>query len=186
MTEISSARILIVATDGFEESELMDPRATLTDRGATITLASIDAKPIQGEKGGERASTITPDMLIADAECGDYDAILLPGGVGNPDKLRMNDDAIALIRDFHTAGKPVAAICHAPWLLIEADLVDGVKVTGWPSVRTDLANAGGKVVDAEVVVDGNIITSRKPEDIPAFTSALIEMIEKAPAQSETV
>lgn len=176
---IDQSRILIIATDGFEQSELMDPRATLMDLGASVTLASIKTEPIRGEKHGEPGSTITPDITIADARAEDYDALLLPGGVGNPDKLRMEKKAVALIRVFDKAGKPIAAICHAPWLLIEAGLVDGRKVTSWPSVRTDLANAGGEVVDEEVVIDGNLITSRKPEDIPAFTDALINALESA-------
>ncbi|MFN3511155.1 MAG: DJ-1/PfpI family protein, partial [Tsuneonella troitsensis] len=110
---------------------------------------------------------------------GDYDALLLPGGQMNPDILRMNDTVIDLIEDFNDAGKPIAAICHAPWLLIEADIVDGRTVTAWPSVRTDLENAGGKVVDQEVAIDGNLITSRNPDDIPAFSKALIAMLQDA-------
>lgn len=174
---IDQSRILIIATDGFEQSELMDPRARLMDLGAEVVLASIKTEPIRGEKHGEPGSMITPDISIADARADDYDALLLPGGVGNPDKMRVEDKAIALIQAFDKAGKPIAAICHAAWLLIEAELVAGRKVTSWPSVRTDLVNAGGEVVDEEVVIDGNLITSRKPADIPAFTDALVNALE---------
>jgi protease I len=125
----------------------------------------------------EPGRTIKPDMLIKDATAADYDALLLPGGVGNPDKLRTHEDAIALIREFANTEKPVAAICHGPWLLIEADLLRGRQATSWPSIRTDLKNAGANVVDEEAVTDGNIITSRKPDDVPAFTQALIAAIE---------
>ena len=183
---IDQSRILIIATDGFEQSELMDPRATLMDLGATVSLASIKTEPIRGEKQGEPGSTITPDLTIADARADDYDALLLPGGVGNPDKMRMEEKAIALIRAFHKAGKPIAAICHAPWLLSEPVRVAGRTGTSWPSVRTDLANAGGEVVDEEVVIDGNLITSRKPADIPAFTDALVNALESLDASRKAV
>ena len=125
----------------------------------------------------EPGKTIKPDMLIKDATAADYDALLLPGGVGNPDQLRMHEDAIGLIREFANTEKPVAAICHGPWLLVEADLLRGKQATSWPSIRTDLKNAGANVVDEEAVTDGNIITSRKPDDVPAFTDALIAAIE---------
>ena len=125
----------------------------------------------------EPGKTIKPDLLIKDATAADYDALLLPGGVGNPDKLRMHEDAIALIREFANTEKPVAAICHGPWLLVEADLLRGKRATSWPSIRTDLSNAGANVVDEPAVTDGNIITSRKPDDVPAFTEALIQAIE---------
>ena len=123
-----------------------------------------------------RARAIAPDLPIADADGGDYDALLLPGGVGNPDRLRMDEEAVALVRAFAAAGKPVAAICHGPWLLVEADVVRGKTVTSWPSIRTDLKNAGGEVVDEAAVTDGNIITSRKPDDVPAFTEALAKAL----------
>ncbi len=176
MPDLSDKKVLILATDGFENSELFEPKKRLEDAGITVHLASLKTDPIQGESGGEKADTITPDMTAADADEEEYDALLLPGGVGNPDKLRMDDDAVALVQAFDDAGKPIAAICHAPWLLIEADLVDGRTMTSWPSVRTDLENAGADVVDREVVVDDNFITSRNPDDIPAFADALIEML----------
>jgi protease I len=125
----------------------------------------------------EPGKRIAPDLTIEDVDPGDYDALLLPGGVGNPDKLRMNERAVSLIRQFAEAGKPVAAICHGPWLLVEADVLRGRRATAWKSIRTDLRNAGAIVVDEEAVTDGNIVTSRKPDDVPAFTEALIEAIE---------
>jgi protease I len=179
MAAISSAKVLIVATDGFEESELFGPREILINQGADVKLASPSLKPIQATVHDDPGKTIRPDMLIEDANAGDFDALLLPGGVRNPDALRTNEAAITLIRAFAKAGKPVAAICHGPWLLVEAGLVDGRTVTSWPSIRTDLRNAGGNVVDQPVVVDGNIVTSRKPDDVQPFTEALVRLIETA-------
>jgi deglycase len=184
LPEISKARILIVASDGFEESELFGPLQILQGRGAVVELASPDMKPIQATVHDDPGKTIRPDLTIEQARAEDYDALILPGGVRNPDHLRMNKSAIALIRAFAGAGKPVAAICHGPWLLVEADLVRGKTATSWPSIRTDLKNAGATVVDEEAVTDGNIITSRKPDDVPAFTEALIRLVEKAQARSE--
>ena len=172
MADLDGKTVLIVATDRFEESELFGPREILMARGATVTLASLSMNAIMGTVHDEPGCKIAPDLLIGDAREGDYDALLLPGGVGNPDRLRMEPDAIALVRAFAAAGKPVAAICHGPWLLVEADVVRGKRVTSWPSIRTDLRNAGGDVVDEAAVTDGNIITSRKPDDVPAFTEAL--------------
>jgi protease I len=179
MANISGSNILIVATDGFEESELFGPRAILTESGAKVRLASPDLNPIQATVHDDPGKTIRPDMKITDARAEDFDALLLPGGVRNPDALRTDEAAISLIRDFANAGKPVAAICHGPWLLIEAGLVKGRTVTGWKSIRTDLANAGGKVVDRPVAVDGNVITSRMPDDVEAFTQALAGALQNA-------
>ena len=157
--------------------------AALLDAGAEVTLASLKTDPITGEKDGEKGKQITPDLTVDDVETDDYDALLLPGGVGNPDKLRMNERAVDIVGEFFDDEKPVAAICHAPWLLVEADVVDGKRVTSWPSVRTDLENAGADVVDEQVVVDGNLITSRKPDDIPAFSDALVKMLAEQPADA---
>ena len=179
MPKISDARVLIMATNRFEESELFGPREILLARGARVTLASPDGKEIMGTVHDEPGRRIAPDLTIAEARAGDYDALLLPGGISNPDQLRGNPEAIALIRAFAAAGKPVAAICHAPWLLVEADLLRGKRATGWPSIRTDLSNAGAEVVDEAAVTDGNIITSRNPGDVLAFTAALIAGIEAA-------
>ncbi len=178
MTAIGEARILIMATDGFEESELFGPREILIDRGAQVTLASPDSKPIQATVHDDPGKTIRPDLTISGVNADDYDALLLPGGVRNPDALRMNEDAIAIIRRFAAAGKPIAAICHGPWLLAEADIVRGVRLTSWPSIRTDLRNAGATVVDEAAVTSGNIVTSRNPDDVPEFTAALIGLIER--------
>ena len=177
MTAIADARILIIATNRFEESELFDPRETLLGKGATVTLASIDTDEIMGTVHDEPGRKITPDITLEQVKPDDYDALLIPGGVGNPDLLRTKPKAVEIVQAFDKAGKPVAAICHGPWMLVEADVVKGRTVTSWPSIRTDLKNAGGDVVDKEVAVDGHLITSRKPDDIPAFTKALIAAIE---------
>ena len=177
MPKIGEARILIMATNRFEESELFGPRDRLMERGADVKLASPNLEEIMATVHDEPGKRIRPDLIIRDARAADFDALVLPGGVGNPDQLRTNEDAIGLIREFASAGKPVAAICHGPWLLVEADLLQGRKATSWKSIRTDLRNAGAEVVDEEVVVDDNIITSRKPDDVPAFTDAVIEAIE---------
>lgn len=172
MSDLSDTHVLMIATDGFEESELMKPRQALLDAGVKVTLASLTTDPIQGESGGEKGATITPDTTVAEVDSEDYDALVLPGGVGNPDKLRTDERTVGLVQEFFDDGKPVAAICHAPWLLVEADVLDGKRATGWPSIRTDMENAGAEVVDEAVVVDGNLITSRKPDDIPEFIKAI--------------
>ncbi len=182
---LKGRRVLIVATDGFEESELFGPRGILIDRGVEVVLASPRLDPIQATVMDDPGRTIRPDMLIADARAEDFDALILPGGVRNPDQLRTNQNAIDLIRAFADAGKPVAAICHGPWLLVEADLLRGRTATSWPSIRTDLRNAGANVVDEEAVTDGNLVTSRKPEDIPAITEEFIRLVESADAPLET-
>lgn len=177
MPAIADAKILIVATNRFEESELFGPREILLERGASVTLASPSLDEIMGTVHDEPGKRIKPDTRISDVSAVDFDALLLPGGVSNPDQLRGNEDAVGLVREFANSGKPVAAICHGPWLLVEADVLRGRKATSWPSIRTDLRNAGADVVDEKAVTDGNIITSRKPDDVPAFTEALIEAIE---------
>lgn len=177
MAKIADAKVLIMATDRFEESELFGPRGILLAAGATVVLASPGRPQIMGTVHDEPGKRITPDLTIEEVREHDYDALLLPGGVSNPDQLRGRADAVALIRAFVEAGKPVAAICHAPWLLVEADVLRGKRATSWPSIRTDLRNAGAEVVDEPAVTDGNIITSRNPDDVPAFTAALIAAIE---------
>lgn len=183
MPQISKAKVLILSTDGFEESELFGPLEILRGRGAEVKLASPDLKPIQATVHDDPGKTIRPDMTVADARQEDFDALILPGGVRNPDQLRTNKTAIALIRNFAEAGKPVAAICHGPWLLVEADLLRGRTATSWPSIRTDMKNAGANVVDEPAVTDGNIITSRNPDDVPAFTEAVIRLVEQADAKA---
>jgi protease I len=181
MPRLSDAKVLIVATDGFEESELFGPLQILRDRGVEVKLASPNLKPIQATVHDDPGKTIRPDLTVEDARVEDYDALILPGGVRNPDQLRTNEAAIDLIRAFADAGKPIAAICHGPWLLVEADLLRGRTATSWPSIRTDMKNAGATVIDKSAVTDGNIVTSRNPDDVPAFTEAVIALIEKAPA-----
>lgn len=177
MPAISDAHVLIMATNRFEESELFGPRKLLLSRGAKVSLASPTRDEIMATVVDEPGRWVTPDLTIDEVRIEDYDALLLPGGVGNPDQLRMNEQAVRLIRDFAAAGRPVAAICHGPWLLVEADLLRGKRATSWRSIRTDLRNAGATVVDEPVVTDGNIITSRQPDDVPEFTEALIAAIE---------
>ncbi|OYW48233.1 MAG: protease [Novosphingobium sp. 28-62-57] len=169
-------RVLIVATHGFEQSELDGPKKALEEAGFETVVASLEPGSITGWKDKNWGDAVAVDVTIDDVEAADYDALLLPGGQMNPDILRMDDRVIDLINDFDDLDKPIAAICHAPWLLIEADIVDGRTVTSWPSIRVDLANAGADVVDEEVVVDGNLITSRNPDDVPAFSKALIEAL----------
>lgn len=176
---VAPRKVLIIATHRFENSELFEPRAALIEAGVTVTLASLSLDPIMGTIRDEPADWITPDALIADMAVADFDALLLPGGVSNPDTLRRDATSVQLIRDFVAAEKPVAAICHAPWLLAEADVVRGRTVAPWPSIRTDLRNAGATIVDEEVVVDGPLITSRSPDDIPAFNRALLEALGMA-------
>ena len=176
MTDLDGKHVLIMATDRFEESELFGPLEILRGRGATVSLASLAMDPILGTVHDEPGKTIVPDLLIGAVDAENYDALLLPGGVGNPDRLRMDPAAVALVRAFAGSGKPVAAICHGPWLLIEADVVRGRRVTSWPSIRTDLRNAGGTVVDEAAVTDGNIVTSRNPDDVAVFTEALIDAL----------
>lgn len=182
--QIPDARILIVATDGFEEWELFGPRQILMKRGAEVVLASLTLDPIQATVHDDPGKTIRPDLTIDDANADDFDALILPGGVRNPDTLRIHGNVIALISRFAEQKKPVGAICHGPWLLVEADLLRGRTATSWPSIRTDLRNAGAKVTDEPVVIDGNIVTSRNPDDVEAFTNAIIDLIEDAPEVEE--
>jgi protease I len=171
-------RVLILATDGFEQSELIEPRKALEDVGIETVVASPKTGSIKGWNHTDWGESVPVDASLDSVKAEDFDALMLPGGQMNPDKLRMEDRAVELVEEFHDAGKTIAAICHGPWLLVEADLVDGRTVTGWPSIRTDLTNAGADVVDQEVAIDGNFITSRKPDDIPAFSRALIDALSE--------
>jgi protease I len=184
MPSIPESRVLIIATDGFEEWELFGPRQILQERGAEVVLASPKRDPIQATIHDDPGKTIRPDMTVDEALADDFDALILPGGVRNPDHLRLNAKTIQLIKDFAAQGKPVGAICHGPWLLVEADLLRGRRATSWPSIRTDLRNAGANVVDEPAVTDGNIVTSRNPQDVEEFTTAIIDLIEDAPAVRE--
>lgn len=178
-------RVLIIATDGFEQSELTQPKALLEEADIQTTVASLKEGSIMGWKDGNWGDSVAVNVTVDEVSSGDYDALLLPGGQINPDILRMESSVIGLIKAFNEAGKPIAAICHAPWLLAEADIIKGKTVTGWPSVRTDLANAGGVVIDREAAVDGNLITSRNPDDIPAFTEALMDAMAMKTNDLET-
>ena len=182
--QISNARVLIIATDEFEEWELFGPRQILQQKGAEVMLASLKLDPIQATIHDDAGKTIRPDLTIDDANSEDFDALILPGGLRNPDQLRMHSNVIALIQQFGEKGKPIGAICHGPWLLVEADLLRGKTATSWPSIRTDLKNAGANVVDEAAVTSGKIVTSRKPDDVAAFTSALIDLIEDEPTVRE--
>ena len=162
----------------------MGPRYILQKRGADVVLASLKRDPIQATIHDDPGKTIRPDLTIDEAIADDFDALIIPGGVRNPDQLRMHLRVVELIRAFDRQGKPIAAICHGPWLLIEADLLRGRTATSWPSIRTDLRNAGANVVDEPAVTDGNIVTSRKPDDVEAFTNALIDLVENAPEVTE--
>lgn len=166
-------RVLILATDGFEQSELIEPKKALEAAGFETVVASPKSGSIKGWNHTDWGESVPVDKGLDEVTEAAFDALMLPGGQMNPDALRMEERVIDLVEEFDNAGKPIAAICHGPWLLVEADIVDGRTVTSWPSVRTDLMNAGADVVDEEVVVDDNLITSRKPDDIPAFSKALI-------------
>jgi len=180
MPSLPNARVLIVATDGFEEWELFGPRQILQERGADVVLASLKLDPIQATVHDDPGKTVKPDLTVDQASADDFDALILPGGVRNPDTLRLHGNVIELIKAFDRQRKPIGAICHGPWLLVEADLLRGRTATSWPSIRTDLRNAGANVVDEAAVTDGNIVTSRKPDDVEAFTNAVIDLIENRP------
>ena len=175
MGALDGKRVAILATDGVEEVELTEPRDAVTQAGATAELLSIEDDPIQAMNSDiEPAKTYPVDELVSAADPADYDALIMPGGTVNADKLRVDPDVRAFVQAFFSADKPVGAICHAPWTLVEADLVKGRTLTSFPSLRTDITNAGGTVVDEEVVVDGNLVTSRNPDDLPVFCRAIVE------------
>ncbi|MEN7536973.1 type 1 glutamine amidotransferase domain-containing protein [Aurantiacibacter flavus] len=171
--------VMILATNGFEQSELEKPKQMLEEAGYKTTVVSPESGQIKGWDNKDWGSPVNVDLTLDKAQARDFDALLLPGGQMNPDILRMDKDAVAMVKTFVDAGKPVAAICHGPWLLVEAGVIEGKTVTSWPSIRTDLRNAGANVVDEEAAVDGNLITSRNPDDIPAFTNALIAALKNA-------
>jgi protease I len=171
-------RVLILATNGFEQSELLEPRRALEAAGIETVLASPKAGMIRGWNHSEWGESVRVDAVLGEVEAVDFDALLLPGGQMNPDSLRTEDEVICLIGEFDEADKPIAAICHGPSLLVEADIVEGRAVTGWPSILTDLENAGAQVVDEGVMIDGNLITGRQPADIPDFSRALIDALSE--------
>ncbi|EOD70433.1 intracellular protease 1, PfpI family protein [Amycolatopsis vancoresmycina DSM 44592] len=173
--ELNGRRIAILAADGVERVELEQPRQALDDAGASTVVVSIASGEIQARNHDlEDAGTFPVDRLVTDVSVDDYEALLLPGGTVNPDKLRMEPAAVQFVRDFVRSGKPVASICHGPWNFVEADVARGRRLTSWPSVRTDLRNAGAEVVDEPVVTDGNITTSRSPDDLPAFCERIVK------------
>ena len=172
MADMTGKSILIISMDAFEKSELFYPRSELKDAGATVHVASEEKGEIRSMDGLDWSDPVDVDKTFADVDIGDYDALVIPGGVANPDQMRTKETAVKIVRDFHAAGKPVAAICHAPWMLVEADILREKRATSYPTLRTDLKNAGATVVDEECVVDGNLITSRNPDDLPAFVKAI--------------
>ncbi|HEX3978965.1 MAG TPA: type 1 glutamine amidotransferase domain-containing protein [Solirubrobacteraceae bacterium] len=178
--KLQSQKIAILAADGVERIELEQPRGALHGAGATTELLSIHDGTIKArQKDLDEAATFGVEKLVSDASVNDYDALLLPGGTVNPDQLRMNRDAVGFVKASVKSGKPVAAICHGPWTLVEADVVRGRRVTSWPSIRTDLRNAGAEVVGEEVVIVGQFTTSRSPADLPAFCPAIIDQFSQA-------
>jgi protease I len=178
MPSIKEAYILVLATDGFEKSELFTPLERLRAAGATVHVAAPHDRPIRSWDGDDWGETVNVDKQLEDVSMTDYDALVLPGGQINPDLLRVNDKAMIVIRDFLKSGKPVAAICHAPWLLIEAGAAKGLELTSYHSIKTDVANAGGNWHDEPVVVDNGVITSRNPSDLDAFVAKIIEEVEE--------
>ena len=178
---LQGKRVAMLMTDGVEQIEYTSPRAFLEEQGATVVLLSPKqaGEEVQGFNHLQPADRFKVEMHVADAHAADFDALVLPGGVANPDQLRLSLDAIAFIREFGRENKPIAAICHGPWTLIDADLVTGRRVTSWPTLQIDLRNAGAEWSDEQVVVDGTLVTSRKPDDIPAFNQALLSELQTA-------
>jgi deglycase len=174
MAELSGKRIAFLAAPAFEQVELTEPWKALEKAGGKPELVSIQPGEIYAMKHHDKADTFKVDKTVDQVSVADYDGLMLPGGVANPDTLRMNRKAVDFVRSFFDAGKPVAAICHAPWTLVEADVVRGRTLTSWPSIQTDIRNAGGTWVNEEVVVDNGLVTSRKPDDLPAFNAKMIE------------
>ena len=184
MTDVlKGKKVAILAADMFERVELEEPRKALEDAGADVEVVSIHDGEIKGFDHFDPANTVKVDRTVDEVSPDDYDALLIPGGVGNPDQLRGDENAVAFAREFNDAGKPMAVICHGPWVLVEAGVVRGRRVTSWPTLETDIRNAGGDWVDEEVVVDTNIVTSRKPDDIPAFNREMLRIFsgERVPA-----
>jgi protease I len=172
--KLSGTKVAILAADGFEEVELTKPKQALDDAGAETSVISIKPGKIQGMNHADKGETVAVDLTLAEAKPENFDALMIPGGLMNPDTLRSTEEALEFVRHFFREGKPVAAICHAPWVLIDAGVVRGRTLTSWPAIKTDVRNAGGNWVDQEVVVDNGLVTSRKPDDIPAFNEKVIE------------
>jgi protease I len=184
--KLQGKRIAFIATDMVEQVELTEPWKAVTDEGATAELVSLEEGEIQGFNHYDKADTFKVDRTVEEARADDYDGLVVPGGVGNPDTLRMDENAVAFVRSFFEQGKPVGVICHGPWMLVETGVVRGRTVTSWPSLQTDIRNAGGNWVDEEVVVDQGLVTSRKPDDLPAFNGKIVEEFAEGrhPQQAE--
>ncbi|MGE5858714.1 MAG: type 1 glutamine amidotransferase domain-containing protein [Solirubrobacterales bacterium] len=172
--KLQGKRVAFLATDMVEQVELTEPWQAVEDAGGTPELVSLREGEIQGFDHYDKADTFEVDRTVEEARADDYDALVIPGGVGNPDTMRTDENAVQLVRDFFEQGKPVGVICHGPWMLVEAGVVRGRRLTSWPSLQTDIRNAGGEWVDEEVVVDNGLVTSRKPDDLPAFTKKIVE------------
>jgi protease I len=180
---LQGTRVAILVTDGFEQAELLEPRKALDDAGATTMVVSPTENKVKGWNMKQWGTEVPVDVPLRSAKAEDFDALLLPGGVMNPDHLRMNPQAVDFVKRFTDEGKPVAAICHGPWTLIEAGAVRGHTLTSWPSLQTDLKNAGANWVDTQVVRDGQLVTSRKPDDIPALNREMIQMLVETSSQN---
>jgi len=177
--QLNGIKVAILVTDGFEQDELLLPRKALDAAGAHTQVVSPKEDQVRSWKFTEWGEQVAVDVALKDASAGGYDALLLPGGVMNPDRLRMEPKAVEFVKSFFDAGKPVAAICHGPWTIIEAGAAKGKKIASWPSLKTDLRNAGAEWINEEVVTDGNLVSSRKPDDIPAFNRAMIQLFSQA-------
>lgn len=185
MAKLDGKRVAILATDGYEQSELLEPLQALKNAGATVHVISLKPGVIKGWKDENWGDSVNVDFTVDEANAAEYDALMLPGGVANPDKLRINEMAVSFVTGFFERGLPVGAICHAPWTLINAQVVDGRTLTSWPSLQKDLENAGATWVDEEVVCDQGLVTSRKPADLPAFCDKLIEEIAEGYHEGQT-
>ena len=180
MADLNGNRVAFLATDMVEQAELVEPWKAVEQAGGSPELISLEEGEIQGFDHYDKADTFQVDRTVGDASVDDYDGLVIPGGVGNPDTMRADENAVRFVCEFMESGKPLAVICHGPWMLVEAGVVRGKKLTSFSSIKTDVKNAGGDWVDEEVVVDGNLVTSRQPDDIPAFNEKLLELIERAP------
>lgn len=184
MENLKGLKVAILVTDGFEQDELVKPRKALDEAGADTKVVSPKEDRVKGWKFADWGESVKVDQRLGEANPREFDALLLPGGVMNPDKLRMDRQAVEFVKTFFDAGKPVAAICHGPWTIIEAGATRGRKIASWPSLKTDLRNAGAEWVDSEALVDGNLVSARKPDDIPAFNRAMIELFSRGRTRGE--